>query len=156
MRHQITGKFFLITLLLLIACSQDRTAEIDRAMRHYDKLILRLAADSIAMQYQLHGQLAGEGATPVYGRDSIRELLQSFKGATVYRYESTTDHTTFKGDTAFQTGIYVQTVKIPSGDTLELGGKYTTTWIRENTSWLIHKMYTHDYRNLKEERKSNH
>ncbi len=133
------------------ACATDRSAEIDQAMRHYDQLILHGQYDSIANKFILNGELAGENLTSVFGRDSIRKLLKSFQGATVLKYVSTTQSTIFHADTAVQSGSYIQIVKVPSGDTLELGGEYTSTWIPENKEWMIKKMFTHHYRNLKEE-----
>ena len=76
----------------------------------------------------------------------------SFAGAKVLEYRSNTESTVFEGDTAIQKGAYIQKVKIPRGDTLELGGQYNTRWIKFQNRWLIKKMYTHNYRNLKTER----
>ncbi len=145
-------KFYRFFLVCLIAgCSADRTKEVDLAMRHYDQLVLHGQYDSIVDLFTTNAELAGEKHISVLGKDSIRKLLKSFRGATVFNYASTTQSTTFHGDTAVQIGTYVQVVKIPSGDTLELGGDYIGTWIPEKGVWKIAKMYTHHYKNLKEQ-----
>ncbi len=65
-------------------------------------------------------------------------------------YTSTADSTSFMGAAAVQYGSYNQIVKMPSGDTLELGGNYITTWVDEGKGeWLIKKMFTHNYKNLR-------
>ena len=140
-------------ICVLGSCNTDRSDEIDKAMRHYDRLILHGQYDSIANMYSIDGELVGGDQPSVFGRDSISKFLKSFKGATVLKNESTTKTTIFKGSTAVQEGSYIQIVKIPSGDTLEMAGQYTTTWIGESeNNWQIKKMFTHHYRNLKEEK----
>ncbi len=141
----------IFTAWLLLGCAGDRSKEIDRAMRQYDSLLLHGQSDSIAGKFAINGELAGENQAPIIGRDSIRKTLRSFKGVVVLKYLSTADSTLFYGDTAVQSGSYVQIVKIPSGDTLELGGEFVCTWIPFQGEWMIKKMFTHHYRNLKEE-----
>ncbi len=145
--------YFAVSLLITISsCTQDRSKEIDKRMRHYDELILKMDYDVLAKMYFHDGELCGENQTSIVGSDSIRKFLQSFQAYKVLEYKSITKSTVFKGDTAIQEGTYFQKVKPPQGDTLELGGQYRTTWLKEKDQWLIKKMYTHDYRNLKEKR----
>jgi len=136
----------------IVSCSVDKTSEVNRAMRNYDKQITHLATDSIAQLYMQDGELSGEGQNSVVGRDSIGIFLKSFADSNVkvIRYISTTDSTLFKNDAAIQYGSYNQIVKMPSGDTLKLGGNYIATWVDNGKGeWLIKKMFTHNYKNLK-------
>lgn len=131
---------------------QAQSQEIDRSMNHYDHLVLKGSYDSIANMFTANAELKGENQTPIVGREQIRKLLRSFKGANVLKYETYPRHTLFGGDSAIQSGSYMQVVRIENGDTLELAGQYEATWIKENgKDWMIKKMYTHHYRNLKEE-----
>lgn len=146
-----------IALLIFISClvcarMPAQSTQIDRAMKQYDQLVLQGSYDSIANMFTLNAELQGENQASILGRDSIRKLLRSFQGASVLKYETTPQAISFGADTAVQSGSYLQIVRIPSGDTLELAGQYTATWIKEyGQQWMIKKMYTHHYRNLKEE-----
>ena len=131
---------------------QAQSQEINHSMNHYDQLVLKGSYDSIAGMFTANAELKGENQTPIDGREQIRKLLRSFKGAHVLKYETSPLSTLFGGDSAIQSGSYIQVVRIENGDTLELAGQYEATWIKENgKDWMIKKMYTHHYRNLKEE-----
>ena len=148
-------KVFLFLLISSLCSSLSaQTKEIDRLMNRYDQFILRGAYDSIANMFDVSGQLQGENQSPIVGREAIRRLLKSFAGATVLKYETFSKGTSFDADTAIQSGSYVQIVRVPSGDTLHLGGQYKFTWSKENNDhWMIKNIYTYDYRNLKDEKK---
>lgn len=147
-------KIALLIFISCLACARmpAQSTQIDRAMKQYDQLVLQGSYDSIANMFTLNAELQGENQASILGRDSIRKLLKSFQGASVLKYETTPQAISFGADTAVQSGSYFQIVRIHSGDTLELAGQYTATWIKENgQQWMIKKMYTHHYRNLKEE-----
>lgn len=147
------GYLLILLAALFSTYTFGQSRQIDSAMNAYDKFILQGAYDSIANMFTLDGILSGEGQQPMVGREPIRTLLRSFQGATVLQYTTTANATSLKKDTAIQSGSYIQIVKLPSGDTLELAGDYTATWLKEhNKLWKISKMYTHNYRNLKEEK----
>ncbi len=107
-------------------------------MHHYDNLILKLDADSIALLYTPDGKL-GDIAT---GRDSIRKFLSSFKNVTVLSQSSLTTSIYLNKDTAVQKGTYTQT-DIVGKDTIHVKGEYTATWqwMRKN-GWHIKRMET--------------
>lgn len=112
--------------------------EIEAAMKHYDRLIQRMDADSISMQYSLDGQL-GEMAQ---GRDSIRKFLAAFKGYTVLAQSSSSDSVSITGDAAFQKGTYLQITVTPVGDTLHLRGQYIAKWTWTREGWRMKRMDT--------------
>ena len=63
----------LFILLFLTACISyvHRQQEVQDAMQHYDRLIKKMDADSIALLYTEDGDLGGIA----HGRDSIRRYL---------------------------------------------------------------------------------
>ena len=143
--------FLFIIIFAILSCrsSVDRTKEIEKNMQHYGDLLLRLEADSLADCFTADGELSGEGQKPVIGQDSIRKVFKSFAGAHMLEYKITMKPTLFKSDTGVQEGSYFQKVIIPQGDTLELGGEYSTKWIEVDNKWLLKRMYTFGYKNLK-------
>jgi len=132
----MTKGVILVGLVFLISCNPDRTIEIEKAMKTYDNLILRMDADSIAETYTVDGKLDN-----IIGRDSIRRFLKTFVDVKVLDYQSWTKSIIFVGDTAKQEGDYQQKVVV-NHDTLNLKGQYWTTWIRDKRKWYIQKMTT--------------
>ena len=126
----------LIGLTFLISCSPDRTKEIEKAMKTYDNLVLTMDADAISDTYTVDGKL-----DDIVGRDSIRKFLKTFVDVKVLDYQSQTKSITFDGNTATQEGDYRQKVVVKE-DTLNLKGKYLTTWTKAEGKWHIHVMTT--------------
>ena len=128
------------SLTILICHAQNKTrAGVEQAMKTYDRFILNMNTDSIAMIYASDGEL-GKMAK---GRDSIRSFLNRFKDFRVLSQTSETEKITIDQDTATQTGRYTQTVIIPSKDTVSVKGSFNTLWIWSGTSgWLIRRMET--------------
>ena len=153
MIKQMIMKFLVLFIIsfTIFSCksSGDRAKEIEKNMLHYGDLLLRLEADSLANCFTAEGELRGEGQKPVIGQDSIRKVFKSFAGAHMLEYKITMKPTLFKSDTGVQEGSYFQKVIIPQGDTLELGGEYSTKWIKVDNKWLLKEMYTYGYKNLK-------
>ncbi|HEY6899664.1 MAG TPA: hypothetical protein VI233_03440 [Puia sp.] len=149
-------KIAALAILLLTACACHQRpphtpSEISDAMLHYDTLLRKMDADSIAWLYAPDGQLG----TIARGRDSIRRFLSSFKDVHVLRVGSTTRDITIKIDTAFHTGTYFQDVIVPSNntanpndtphlkDTAHLKGTFQAEWVwYETGGWKIRKMTT--------------
>ena len=107
-------------------------------MKYYDRLVMKLDADSIALLYTPDGRM-GEMAE---GRDSIRAFLSSFTNIKVLSQHSTSDSVKITADTAVQNGIYLQSDVISARDTVRLKGEYTATWQWLNDGWHIKKMET--------------
>jgi hypothetical protein len=134
--------FFLCfgSCILLSACMGSRHNEtsVKTAMQQYDRLILKLDADSIALLYTPDGNL-GDIAV---GRDSIRRFLSSFKNITVLSQSSTTTSIQITKDTAVQKGTYTQS-DLVNKDTLHVKGEYIATWqwLRKD-GWHIKRMVT--------------
>jgi uncharacterized protein (TIGR02246 family) len=135
-------KAYLFILLFLTACVSyvHRQQEVQDAMQHYDRLIQKMDADSIALLYTADGDLGGIA----HGRDSIRRFLSSFKNVRVLKVISTTDSLTMTGDTAFQSGHYQQSGVINEKDTFDVKGSYHAqwVWIKKEEGWRIRRMTT--------------
>ncbi|AYB30206.1 nuclear transport factor 2 family protein [Chryseolinea soli] len=125
-----------LSMIFLLACT-DRRPEIERAMKKYDRLILRVDADSIADCFTLNGKLGA-----VSGRDSIRAFLKTFGDVNVLQQQSSTTSIVIKNDSARQEGTYFQKV-IVKGDTIVATGHYTASWVWDGVQgWLLKNMIT--------------
>ena len=134
----------LFVFFLVVSCV-DRKAEIENAMKQYDRLTFRMAADSLADTYLPDGELRGKGMKTQIGRDSIRKFLKSFdpKSITLISNWTKASSVVFKGDTAIVEGTYEQKAKLAQGDTGTYTGTFTAKWMKgESNKWLIKKMYT--------------
>src|SRR6185295_817889 len=134
----------LFVFFLVVSCA-NRKAEIENAMKQYDRLTFRMAADSLADTYTPDGELGGKGMKTQMGRDSIRKFLKSFdpKSITLISNWTKASSVVFKGDTAIVEGTYEQKAKLAQGDTGTYTGTFTAKWMKgESNKWLIRKMYT--------------
>jgi hypothetical protein len=136
-------KYGFISLLFIViffsANAQNKTeAGVEQAMKTYDRFILSMNTDSIAMLYAPDGEL-GKMAK---GRDSIRSFLNRFKDFRVLSQNSETNKISIEKDSAIQTGSYRQTVIIPSRDTVSVKGNFTAFWIWSGKGWQIRRMET--------------
>lgn len=131
-----------IFLFLLSACTMrmpHTPSQIEMEMNHYDSLLKKMDADSIAHLYAPDGQLG----TVARGRDSIRRFLSGFNNVRVLEIGSSNKTIDIKGDTAFHTGTYFQTALLNGKDTAHLKGSFTAEWIwLKNEGWKIRKMTT--------------
>ena len=107
----------------------------DAAMQHYDQLIKKMDADSIALLYTEDGEL-GDVAK---GRDSIRHFLATFKNVKVLSQVSKTTSIKITSDNALQKGNYIQTVVVDNKDTITVKGEYTANWFWVNKKQLLIK-----------------
>ncbi len=115
------------------------TESVEQAMDKYNRYILKMDVDSIALLYAPDGEL-GKMAT---GRDSIRRFLEKFKNFKVLSQVSETNLITIGRDTALQSGSYIQKVIVPVNDTVTVKGLFSTQWIwMEPTGWHIQRMET--------------
>lgn len=133
----------LVVVLIGVAGCRQRVghsaAEVEAAMGHYDSLIKKTDADSIAWMFTADGWL-GDIA---HGRDSIRRFLQTFKNVQVLQESTTTAHLVISGDTADQTGLFTQVAVINGKDTVHIKGRYETKWIwSEKEGWKIRRETT--------------
>lgn len=130
------NNIFLFACLILLSCAADPKEEITEALHKYDNLLLKMNADSIAGIYAVDGTMG-----TIVGRDSIRNFLATFVDVKMMEQKSTSDLITMQGDTAIQTGSYIQKVIVKS-DTLILKGQYSATWIKQDKKWYIQTMTT--------------
>jgi len=117
----------------------DRKAEIESALKTYDRLIWKMDADSIADLYMAEGELGDI----VHGRDSIRKFLSTFTNVKVLSVASTSEKIVFYQDTAIQNGRYNQTALVNNKDTMRPKGTYEAKWIWiKGEGWKIRRMTT--------------
>ena len=131
----------MIGLILLISCatSEHNKKGVESAMKHYDQLILRSDADSIALSYTPDGNL-GDIAI---GSNSIRRFLSTFKNIRVLTQSSVTDSIKISKDTAIQNGKYYQSDLISGKDTVFVKGIFIAKWLwAKNKQWQIKEMHT--------------
>jgi len=121
--------------LFLCACD-NRTRGIETAMQQYDRFILHMDADSIALCFAADGRLG-----KVAGRDAIRAFLKTFDKVKVLEQASTSDTVTISDDLAHQSGRYRQKV-IVQGDTILATGRYDAAWAWDGQHWLLKQMDT--------------
>ena len=125
-RHPVFFYAILLSIPGFLSCSQKRSREsVEEAMQTYDRLILKMDVDSIALLYTPDGDL-GKIA---HGRDSIRSFLERFKNFRVLYQNSKTDFISINVDTATHAGTYRQKVIIAPGDTALVKGTFTVRWI---------------------------
>ena len=128
-------------MLLFLSCNTGKhnTKGVELAMQHYNYLILKLDADSIALLFTPDGKLGNMA----HGRDSIKKFLSSFKNIEVLSQTSSTTSITINKDTAVQKGSYQQTDVIAGKDTVKVKGDYTATWQwLPKQGWHIKQMET--------------
>jgi hypothetical protein len=130
-----------LMMILHSACRSagHGTDSVEQAMQAYNRYIQKMDVDSIAYLYAPDGEL-GKMAR---GRDSIRAFLESFRKYKVLSQVSKTILIKIGGDTALQSGSYIQKVIVPLNDTVTVSGLFTTKWIwMDSTGWHIQKMET--------------
>ena len=127
-------------IFALASCgARHSEKEIEDAMTHYDRLIYKMDADSIALLYTNDGDLG----TVAHGRDTIRKFLSSFKNVRVLSQSSITTSIEMKDDTAYQKGTYAQVALMNGKDTLHANGTYAACWHWiPQEGWRIKKMET--------------
>ena len=127
MKHLLFA--FLISLSACTDWASER--EVQRAMRIYDNLYLKMDFDSIAATFISDGNLG-----PIKGRDSIRRYLKTVENAKVLDYKSKPVVVTIDHDIARQEGTYVYKI-VTNGDTLSAGAKYFAVWKKINGRWYL-------------------
>lgn len=131
----------LAAVLFLLSCAASTRNEkgVEAGMQHYDRLILKLDADSIAWLFTPNGNL-GDIAI---GRDSIKTFLGSFKNVRVLTQISNTTSLQLTRDSALQKGTYSQSDVVNEKDTVYVKGTYTAHWLwMKKQGWHILKMTT--------------
>jgi hypothetical protein len=130
---------YLLAILatFIFSCkAPDRKKEIESALKTYDRLILKMDADSIAMLYTVDGDL-GDIA---HGRDSIRRFLATFTNVRVLSVSSISQKIVFNKDTAIQSGRFNQIAVINNKDTVKPKGTFETNWVwLRGEGWKIKK-----------------
>jgi hypothetical protein len=133
----------LLILAVLQSCGKKEQRvhekkEIDAAMREYDRVLQTMDADAIALIYDEEGDLGDQA----HGREAIRKFLSEFKTIDVILQASTTNAIDMLGDSAVQTGSYVQIDVIEKKDTVTVRGTYKALWKWDGEEWKIKRMET--------------
>jgi len=133
----------MFAFVFLLSCSPTekrvhQKSEIDAAMREYDRLLQAMDVEGIAALYDEEGELGNM----VKGRDSIRIFLKEFSNLDVISQVSSTDDIQMLGDSAVQTGSYVQIDVVEKKDTVVVRGKYNVLWRWDGTAWKILRIET--------------
>jgi len=133
-------------VLFLGACASkpDPRPRLEAALARYARLSTAMAHDSVAALFTEDGELAGGGPAPLVGPAAIAAFLHTFSGYHVLEDELVADTTRIVADTAWQDGTYRQRVVIPSGDTVQVSGRFRITW-RDlpGAGWKIRRMETY-------------
>lgn len=129
----------LATGFTLVSCSAHTEATVDSAMRNYDRVLMSVNADSIAMLYTKDGELGANAK----GREAIKMFLSNFKDIRIEKQISTTKSIIIAGDTAIQKGSYEQAGKLPGDKKFNVKGEYTAKWAWDSEKgWLLKHMET--------------
>lgn len=133
----------LLALGLLQSCGKKEQKvhekkEIDAAMREYDRVLQTMDADAIALVYDEAGDLGDQA----HGREEIKKFLAQFKDIQVLEQHSTTDNIEMLGDSAVQSGSYVQIDVVEKKDTITVRGTYNALWKWDGEEWKLKRMET--------------
>ena len=132
-----------LMLPLLQSCGQKEQKihekkEIDAAMREYDRVLQTMDVDAIASLYDEEGDLGDQA----HGREEITMFLSQFKNIDVIMQASTTNNIDMLGDSAVQTGSYVQIDVVEKKDTVTVRGIYKVLWKWDGEEWKVKRMET--------------
>jgi hypothetical protein len=102
-----------------------------------------MESDSIATLFAQSGVLVKSQSELIIGPTAILEFLQTFRAYNVLSHRMESDSMFIKGDTGWQKGRYWQQVRIPSGDTIKVEGRFHIDWQRvKKDGWRIQRMST--------------
>src|ERR1700733_8856446 len=108
---------FIFSCTLVMVCTSCKRMKcihsVVSAMQTYDRYILHMDTDSIALMYTIDGDLGDKA----HGRDSIRKFLASFKNVRVLSQLSKTTSINIRDDSLLQKGTYVQVAVLAEKDT---------------------------------------
>ena len=108
-------------------------------MQTYDRYILHMDTDPIALMYTIDGDLGNKA----HGRDSIRRFLATFKNVRVLSQLSKTTSINIRDDSLLQKGTYAQVAIVGEKDTVRVQGEYTVDWRWfPEEGWKIKRMDT--------------
>jgi len=133
-----------MSTVIICSCSQTQITETPQdVIKKYERLVLEMRADSISQLFTSDAEIGHEDQLAVKGRDSIYSFLSSFKNVQVISNRDEIISTDLRSDSAIVNGSYTQMVIVSGKDTVNVGGKFTATMIRDkNKNWLIARMKT--------------
>ena len=131
----------LIAILCLVACSKpDDAKQIEKQLDLYSTYVRTANHFGIASLFADDGVLEPN----IRGTKAIQQhLTTTTTGLKVIEFALDPSKPVITGDTAEQSIIYQQQLKTPQGNTVQLTGKYTVTWVRPASGrWLIVRLAT--------------
>ena len=133
-----------VSVVTISSCSENSVKETPQEIiKRYERLVLEMKADSISQLFTADAEIGHENRPVIKGRDSIYSFLSSFKNVHVINNRDEILSSSIKDDCAIVDGDYKQTVIVSGKDTVNAGGKFSATMIRDqNKNWLISKMKT--------------
>lgn len=147
-RHSSLLRYTSGILIVLAAChsarpSRDAHAEVIAALARYSSLIQMMAHDSIAQTFTPDGESSDADQPPIRGQAAIRAHMMEFSEYKVLANRLEADTTRIAADTAWQAGTYWQRVRVPAGDTVEVGGRFSAIWLQTTAGqWRLRRLRT--------------
>ena len=141
----------LVLAIVFAACTTQTAAPppqsdedaLRAATQHYAELVQRMDSAAIAAMFTPDGQLTGRGQTAVRGPAAIQKFLESLKDFHVESEMMTADSVTVDAREGYVSGTYHQRVRVPDGKVVEVGGTYSSEWLRDSDGvWRIQRMET--------------
>ena len=137
---------FTILFISTLACraqTREDSIGVFKTLQLYVGFVARMNADSIGALFGEDGVLMKSSNVSIIGSKAVSEYLISFSGFHVISHRMNGDTLIFVNGYAVQTGEYWQQVGIPSGDTVNVAGRFRIEWQRsKNESWKIHHIST--------------
>ncbi len=113
------------------------------ALENYIHLLRRQDAVGLAGLFVPDGSTSHAGQKPIVGRPAIRAMLESFANYKVLAHNMEVTTVMVDGPRVRQSGAYHQTVRTPDGQTIQVQGKFTAEWERQDDGrWLLRRMHT--------------
>jgi uncharacterized protein (TIGR02246 family) len=129
--------------LFMSSCNHSEKQDVEAVIKKYERLTLKMDADSISKMYAVDGELGNGSQHFIKGRDSIYSFLSSFTNVRVLSNADSIKNISFKNDEATVTGIFRQTVLIDQKDTVMANGQFIINLIPDkNKRWLIQRAQT--------------
>lgn len=129
----------------VMACGPSANAgDLPKELAHYQSLLQRMEADSLAAYFTADGRAQAEGQPDVVGPAAIATHLKTFKDYRVLGDSMVVDSAQTAHVVGTQYGHYWQRVRVPKGDTVEVRGKFEAEWVwTKEGGWKLRRMATH-------------
>ena len=135
--------FILTCLLAATSCVATTQHQLTNRLAQYEAAMRRMDFNGVAANFAETAELATSGTPSIRGRENIRTFLQSFSSYKIQKADLQADSTIVHANSARQLGTYSQRVTLPSGETIDVSGRFAADWVRDPAGrWLLAKMET--------------